>query len=277
MQRPLGREGEPLGEQSVEEDAQRIEIGGRGDHPPLEHLRRHVGRGPRHAPLAVRRGAAQWAGDAEVEQLGLTAGQHVGWLHVAMDDPSPVHVLEHRQQADRQRKRLPGREMIQVLGHRPAGEVGHHQGRPADDLPVADGPRDPRVLEAMEDRVLALELVGVAELGGHLDRHLAVFRVRAGVDGRHRARAKDVSKLEGPEANRRGLIGVGELFAGAGAPQRARALGIRRRHQRILACISDDGGVSDSMRPHEGGRSESADGRARRPRSGRVAATAKSQ
>jgi hypothetical protein len=89
--RGLGLERDLPGERLVEDHANRIEVGGRGDVEALRLLRREVLRGAQHGPgLGDLRGAG--AGDAKVGHACAPVGVHqdVVGLQVAMDDPALV-------------------------------------------------------------------------------------------------------------------------------------------------------------------------------------------
>ena len=101
--RRLTAEGLTAGEQLVEDDAGRVEVGARVDGLALGLLRREVGGGAEDVRrLGDRRGRVRdGPGDAEVHHLDLPGirHHHVARLDVAMDDTGAMGVLERLEDA----------------------------------------------------------------------------------------------------------------------------------------------------------------------------------
>ena len=113
VERRLGLERGPAGQQLVQNRAQAVDVGQRGDFPPLPGrlLRRHVGRRPHDGP-----GAGQLAvalnppGQAKVGNVGLSLAvqQDVPRLEVAVDDAALVGVVNRSSDRGEQPCRLLG-------------------------------------------------------------------------------------------------------------------------------------------------------------------------
>jgi hypothetical protein len=183
------------GEDLVEHDAEREDVGALVDALTGRLLGRHVRRRP-HDVAETRRVVAQAAAGAGRDQLGTVvverlgqppvdhdglaerADDHVGRLEVAVDHAARVRV------ADRLAHRLHLGDQREPLGERLRGAQDLEERAPLDQLHgverLARGPAaglvdrdDPRVLQARGDQRLAHEarlLAGAEEL---LDRHLA--------------------------------------------------------------------------------------------------------
>jgi hypothetical protein len=114
----------------------------------------HIGRRPQHRARARDRARALGReGDPQINELhlALVGQQDVGRLHVAVDDPVPVGVVERVRDAAQRRERPPGpqRALPQDLGERRTLDVLHHD---QDALGIAE-----RVVDRHE--------VGVVERG----------------------------------------------------------------------------------------------------------------
>ena len=103
LQRVLAAEGEPPGEQLVEDHACSVEIGRRRDRPASRLLWRHIGRRTDHRASFGQPGVARGAGDAEIGELcpSRTVDQHVLGLDVAVDDPRAVDRRQAAKQVER--------------------------------------------------------------------------------------------------------------------------------------------------------------------------------
>ena len=89
------------GPRLVERERQRVDVAGRRDPAALGLLGRHVGQRAHHVAGGGQALAARQVGDAEVGELGeararrgLGQHHHVAGLHVAVDHPARVGVLE---------------------------------------------------------------------------------------------------------------------------------------------------------------------------------------
>jgi len=73
-----------------------VDIGGACRTPSLQLLEGHVANRPEHRPRAGEPGEVGTPGQPEVGELDLTVGvqQHVARLHVAVDEPARVNVVE---------------------------------------------------------------------------------------------------------------------------------------------------------------------------------------
>ena len=108
----LGVERLAAGDQLVEDDAERIEVGFVGDVAfALALLRRHVGGGADGAVGGGQGGDVEVLGDAEVGELERAVGQdhEVGRLEVAVDDAGLVGVLQGGAELLAERRRPPPR------------------------------------------------------------------------------------------------------------------------------------------------------------------------
>ena len=120
--RGVALERNPAREGLVQQDADRVDVGGRGDREALRLLGREVLRGAEHrAGLGDLRGAG--AGDPEVGHPGAALGvdEHVLGLQVAMNDPVGVRVFGPGEHLADDLHRLAHRQapLDQVLERRP--------------------------------------------------------------------------------------------------------------------------------------------------------------
>ncbi len=194
------------GEQLVEEQAERVDVGGLGDGLAENLLRagvlrRHRPRQRRQGRIAVHTGIEDFR-NPEIEELGLAVRGHedVAGLEIAMDDVVVVRVLDGVEDAqtepeafDRVQPVLVG---IQVDRH--ALDVLHHEVRqPFGRGPAVEEPGDVRMTERREDLALVPEPPddqrGVHAAADHLERdamlELVVGTARQ-VDGAHAAAAE---------------------------------------------------------------------------------------
>ena len=149
----LAGERDLAGQQLVEHDAERVQVGAGIDPLALGLLRREVGGGPEHGSGRGDRLVADRAGDAEVGDLHRAVlGEHdVARLHVAVDEQVLVRVGERT--AD-----VRGDLQPAVLGQ-PAGVERLLQG------PAADALHDDERLVAVDTGVEHDDEVGVREPG----------------------------------------------------------------------------------------------------------------
>ncbi len=195
------RVGHPAGEALERHHAEGVDVGGVVHLPPHGLLGGHVGRGALdEAGGGGDRRALEHLRDAEVGEVG-AAGlveQHVGRLHVPVDDPLAVRVVEGTGHVAQERRRLARgeRRAPHPVGQGAAPHEAHgHPGPPALD-PVGVDRDDVGVLQLRRDARLLAEALGeggvVEELRGQdLQGHAAVERgvVRL-VDGGHAAPAE---------------------------------------------------------------------------------------
>ena len=95
------------GEQFVQDDAQRVDVGGRRRLGPLDDLRRHVVRRPEDGPGRGHARAVEQAGDAEVGEAGPDPAVEGGREQDVVRLEVPVHDAAWR--ARRPARRRPGR------------------------------------------------------------------------------------------------------------------------------------------------------------------------
>ena len=165
--RRLAVERDLAGQQLVEHDPGRVQVGAAVDRVALGLLGREVlDRADDRAGLGHLRGLAR-AGDAEVGDLGLALAvdDHVLRLDVAVHDPAPVRVAERAQDLLGERDRDLGRQRP-ALGHellqRPPVDQLHRDVRRAVPLRAVEDRDDVRVREP--GRGLRLAPEALAEL-----------------------------------------------------------------------------------------------------------------
>jgi hypothetical protein len=177
------------GQQLVQHDAQRIDVG-RGRHRVAAQLfRRGIVRGQQLRLGRVLVAGGEQLGDAEVEQFRRAVGgdEDVRRLQVAVHDQVLVRVL-HRI-ADRREQAQAGAQVqfpfTAVVGDRPSldvfqDEVGNARRRQA----AVDQARDVRVLQMREDLPFLAEALQQAEggVGQQFDRD-ALFEMAVGALG----------------------------------------------------------------------------------------------
>jgi len=191
------------GQHQVEEQAQRIHVGGRADHAAADAFRRQVRGRPVHlAADAVRLPGARR--DAEVDQLHAVRGDHhVAGLHVAMHDAAGVRGAQRvgHLRADRHRGTPRQRALGQQIGQRPAVDQLHHHERQAvlglaevvhlDHVRVAQPGGGAR----LDPDPVQQHRVGGRLRGQHLDRDLPVEHlVTSPPDHRHAAGAEPLGQ-----------------------------------------------------------------------------------
>ena len=218
----------PAHQQFVEQDAERVHIGGRGHRLARELLRRGIGWRERAVLGAggVVGAVVEQLGDAEVEQLHLTVGgdQHVGWLQIAMHDQRAMRRghraahLQEQQQARAQRQAA----IARVIGDRHAvDQFQHDVGQPLFGDTALDQPCDARMAQARQRLALAPELVArrrrVQAAGQQLEGDLlahASLLARGAEHGGGAAFAEHLDQFEGvdPAArrHRRGDTGLAD-------------------------------------------------------------------
>ncbi len=193
-------EGQRAGQQPVEHDADRVQIGPAIDFVAEHLLGRHVGRRAHHEPVVRQVFGAADAGDAEVHDLdaAVLGDHHVRRLHVAMDDAGAMRVLERGEDAVDERRRAIGlqrsRTFGQLVERLAANKLHDHQQIRVRSEQLVDG-RDFWMVQLGERGRFCPEPfhdVRVGELRvEHFDRDLAIERlVDSFVDGAHAAAPK---------------------------------------------------------------------------------------
>jgi hypothetical protein len=102
------RKRQPSGQQLIQDDPDRIQVGGASQCVPSSLLRRHIGGGPQRRAGQRQRAAGGISGDAEICESGnaISANQDVLRLDVAMDDSRPMHSLQTAQHLNAKLDRL---------------------------------------------------------------------------------------------------------------------------------------------------------------------------
>ena len=101
-----GLVGEPAGEEDEEEDAERIDVAGRGDGAGEDLFGAGIFGGEGSDGVAAGFGGEQ-AGDAEIEQLGRAVGgdEDVARFEIAVDDEVAMGVLDGLADGQKERRR----------------------------------------------------------------------------------------------------------------------------------------------------------------------------
>jgi len=242
----------PAGEELVEHDAERVDVGRRADRRARDLLGRRVGGGQRAARDPRELGLARLAvrdelRDAEVEQarLARVGDEDVRGFEVAVDDEVRVRVLHGAQHLQEQRDarldRKPAR--IRPFGDRPPFDVLHREpglavGR---DARVVE-PRDVRMRQRREDLALAREAPGdrarVDALGEPHRAHAAHAQLAHEAPGADEAARREVlgrGRPPVPERIRPLQRRVVEPVGGPGASGREQELAQERRVTRVVA------------------------------------------
>jgi hypothetical protein len=179
-------EGDPPGEQIVEEDSQRVDVGARVRLQAANLLGRHVLKRSHHVAESREAVRAEGAGDAKIHHLHhVGVGEHdVGALEVAVDDAPLVGVADALERLEEERKRTQGGQAAGFPQHRGEGLAldvlhDHEQGAVLLDQGVERG--DVGVVESGQRLGLGaepLEHLGLrGEVGPErLDRHVATQR-----------------------------------------------------------------------------------------------------
>ena len=210
---------QPAGEQLVEQNAERVDVGCRGHGVATDLLGAGVLGGHQlQSGGSWREGLArelrvQQLGDPEVQQLGCAVGghQHVGGLDVTVDDQVLVCVLHGGADLSKELQARGGVEpvCVAVLHDRLPFDELHREVRPSVRRAAAvEQSGDIRMLEAGEDLPLVPEAaddaVGVHAALEHLDRHALLERIivaNAKIDGSHAAMAELRNEAVRPEAD----------------------------------------------------------------------------
>ena len=221
-------EGATTGEELVEHDSHRVEIGARIHRAAERLLRRHVGGGPGEEPLpgharSRRRNRQAEIGDLHPRPLGGVEEQQVFRLEVAMDQPVGVGMgegvehLTHEVQGP-----------VHVVGHvvaevRPLDQFHDHVGAVLM-LPRVVHGHDPRVVERRRRPRLGEEAIAallVDAIGGeHLHRHVPIEGRVPGTEHHPHAPAADLvaqaiatgEHVTGPEPGEPGQVVGGKAL-----------------------------------------------------------------
>lgn len=211
---PVETDRRSVGQQLVEQHADRIHIGGRAGGLAGNLL----GCGTRHREVAhavyrrLRGCGIQLLADAEIEQARLAGAVHhdVGGLDVAVQDQALVRVLHRAKHGEHQAN--PRRQLqpvfAAVVDDRLPLDVLHGQvGAPVGQFASVYQPRDGWVLQRGEDRAFAAEAFGC--LRGlvrprHLERDLLGAPVDAALGEVHLAHAAGAKRAQHAERPRLG-------------------------------------------------------------------------
>ena len=185
----------------VEHERERVEVGALVDLLARGLLGGHVGDRADHVARAGERRVARQVGDPEVGQLGRRAGgtrlvgdDHVLRLHVAVDDPALVRVLERVGEREAGAQDVAVRQLAgggEAVERAPADELGHQVARVAV-LARVEHADDPGVVEPRGgERLARRPFRGGRAHRDDLHRHGPVQAlVVGGVDGAEAARAE---------------------------------------------------------------------------------------
>ena len=241
----LGVERQGADQQLVENDAERVDIGGRVDVQlgRLGLLGAHVLRRPDEPSLLGEEGlAGERLADrlrhAEVDDLGdgrsfFERDQDVRGLQVAVDDAllvcmldRPAKPLEHRQPIARAHPLL-----VAVLVDRNPGDVLHDEVRaPRLRAPGVEHLGDVRVVHQRQRLALALEasdhLLRIHAELDDLDRHAALKRLTllGEIDAAHASLAQQAENLVGADLAGQLVVVVGHVVG----PERRQLIGAQR-------------------------------------------------
>ena len=235
------------GEQLVENDAEREDVGRHAEHAGVELLGRGVLRRQRRRAFLREPGAgivADQARDAEVEQLhpARVVDQDVRRFQVAVDHQLRVrrgHCVEHLREQRHTRAHPQGPRRAPAVDALAAHQLEHQVGLAALGDAGVEQLGDARVLQPRENRALAPETFarfGVEEAGAQqLDRGFA-FVVAIGAartpDAAHAALADHVDERPAAQSFARGHTRRQQRLLGHTTQERHAARGFARDQQR---------------------------------------------